>query len=81
MLQNRIQHPPEDTAAAEKECNAAYLLLDNALTERFPLRKNIMRPASDPEHYARIDREVQELPDRGILGRFMKKIQGMVRMR
>lgn len=81
LLQNRISSPPQDTAAAEQECNAAYLLLDNTLTKRFPLSDKTLKPASDPEHYVRIEREVQELPDRGFLGRMMRKLQGMVRMR
>lgn len=80
LLQNRIQNPPKDSAAGERECNAAYLLLDNNITKRYPLGDKIMRPASDPLHYARIEREVDELPSRGLLGRMVKKLQGMVRM-
>lgn len=80
LLQNRIHNPPQDTAAAERECNAAYLLLDNALSKRFPLGQKVLKPVSDPEHYVRIGREVEELPDRGFVGRMMKKLQGMVRM-
>lgn len=39
-----------------------------------------MRPASDPEHFARIEREVTELPERGFVGRLVKKLKGMVRL-
>lgn len=79
LLQNRIQHPAQDTTAAEKECNAAYLLLDNTFTKRFPLSDKIMKPASDPGYYARVEQEVHELPSRSWMGRMAKKLQGMVR--
>jgi len=80
LLQNRIKNPPVDAASGEQEANAAYLLLENDLRNRFPLSKKIMRPASNPEHYERVAREVDEIPTRGMLDRVWKRLSGMVRM-
>ena len=66
---------------AHREMNATQLLLDNALTKRYPLGDATMKPASDPEHYVRIRKEVEEAPDRTFMQRIWKRISGSVRMR
>lgn len=38
-----------------------------------------MEPASDPQHYAKLEQELDEAPERGVWGRFLKKVGGMVR--
>ena len=41
----------------------------------------MMKPASDPMHYEKIARELEEIPDRSWLGRLVKRVQGMVRLK
>jgi cytochrome b pre-mRNA-processing protein 6 len=41
----------------------------------------MMKPASDPNHYDRLAKEIEEVPDRGFWGRLMKRLGGMVRMK
>ena len=81
LLQSRIQNPPQPYRDEAKEVNAAYLLLDNTFGKQFPLSEKMMRPASDPGHYERLAKEIEEAPDRGFLGQLLKRVQGMVRLR
>ncbi|KAK3072830.1 hypothetical protein LTR53_006105 [Teratosphaeriaceae sp. CCFEE 6253] len=77
LLRQRIQTPPTAVAAAEKEVNAAYLLLDNAYTKQYPLPSSLMEPASNPTMYVDLKRELVEAPDRTWWGNFKKRITGM----
>ncbi|KAK3718722.1 hypothetical protein LTR37_004941 [Vermiconidia calcicola] len=82
LLQFRILNAPTSLPAPRdesREINAAYLLLDNSFTQRFPIPKALMEPASDPQHYAKLEQELDEAPERGVWGRFLKKVGGMVR--
>lgn len=76
LLENRTQHP-----RSEAEVNAAYLLIDNSISNQFKLSDKTMKPASDPMHYENLSREIDEAPDRGWFGRVMKRLGGMVRMK
>ncbi|KAK3072706.1 hypothetical protein LTR53_006327 [Teratosphaeriaceae sp. CCFEE 6253] len=77
LLRQRIQTPPTAVAAAEKEVNAAYLLLDNTYTKQYPLPSSLMEPASNPTMYVDLKRELVEAPDRTWWGNFKKRITGM----
>ncbi|KAK0908586.1 hypothetical protein LTR91_022919 [Friedmanniomyces endolithicus] len=79
LLRQRIKSPPTDSAVAEKEVNAAYLLLDNTYTKQFPLPESLMKPASNPSHYTDLARELDEAPSRTWFGNFAKRLKNMVR--
>jgi len=81
LLRQRIKSPPTDSAVAEKEVNAAYLLLDNSYTKQFPLPESLMKPASNPSHYTDLARELDEAPSRTWFGNFAKRLKNMVRFR
>ena len=78
LLQSRIRDPSSQTST---EANAGYLLLDNTFTTRYHLSDKIMKPASDPGHYERLAREIEEGPKRGVLDRVWKRVSGMIRMK
>lgn len=40
-----------------------------------------MKPASNPEHYAALKRELEELPSRGWMENMWRRLKGMVRLR
>ncbi|CAK4034882.1 Hypothetical predicted protein [Lecanosticta acicola] len=79
ILQQRTQKPPVPYRDEEKEVNSAYLLLDNAITKQFPLQEKLLRPASNPEHYEALKRELEELPNRSWLQNFTNRMKRMVR--
>jgi cytochrome b pre-mRNA-processing protein 6 len=41
----------------------------------------MMKPASNPNHYEDLARELEEAPDRTWWGNFVKRVRGMVRMK
>lgn len=79
ILKQRIEKPPVPYRDEEKEVNAAYLLLDNAITQQFPLQQKLLRPASNPEHYETLKKELTELPNRTWLQNVVKRLKNMVR--
>ncbi|TKA82115.1 hypothetical protein B0A55_01818 [Friedmanniomyces simplex] len=81
LLRQRIQSPPTDSAVGGKEVNAAYLLLDNTFTKQFPLPQSLMKPASNPNHYTDLARELEEAPSRTWFGNFAKRVKNMVRFK
>lgn len=83
LLENRLR-ATNDTAAVDgndlsKQANAAYLLLDDVLSKRYPLSDKLMKPASRPTLYEELDQELQEGPRRGMMSYIWKRITGMVR--
>jgi len=56
-------------------------MLDNTFSKHFPLSERIMKPASNPNHYTDLAKELEELPDRTWLGNFKKRLQAMIRLR
>lgn len=79
ILKQRIEKPPVPYRDEEREVNAAYLLLDNAITQQFPLQQKLLRPASNPEHYETLKKELAELPNRTWLQNVVKRLKNMVR--
>ncbi|KAK4497071.1 hypothetical protein PRZ48_011520 [Zasmidium cellare] len=81
VLEPRVQNPPVPYRPEEKEVNAAYLLLDNTFSKQFPLQEKLLKPASNPEFYTNLKKELEELPNRSWLSRFAKRLQNMVRLK
>ena len=87
LLQSRIateespSSPSTTSTSSAAEVNAAYLLLDDTFQKQFRLSDRMMKPASDPQHYQNLAKELEEIPDRSWLGRLVKRVQGMVRFR
>ncbi|KAK5108656.1 hypothetical protein LTR62_008147 [Meristemomyces frigidus] len=69
------------TSNGGREVNAAYLLLDNTFTKQYPLPEAMMKPASMPDHYTNLARELEEAPDRTWWGNMQKRLKNMIRMR
>ncbi|PGH15102.1 hypothetical protein AJ79_02628 [Helicocarpus griseus UAMH5409] len=59
--------------------NALYSLLENRYAREYPLPANLRHPRSAPQHYDEVLREFREAPGRGLIGRFMRKIRGVLR--
>lgn len=69
------------TRNENNEVNAAYLLLENSFSKQFPPGQRVMEPASNPEHYKNLERELQELPNRSVFGNFVQRLKSMVRFK
>ncbi|KAM3422285.1 hypothetical protein BST61_g2644 [Cercospora zeina] len=63
------------------EVTAANLLLENSFSKQFPPGQRVMEPASNPQHYEILKRELEELPSRSVFGNLVKRLKGMVRFR
>ena len=81
LLRSRIQNPPAGAHDEKREVNAAYLLLDNSFGKQYTLSERMMKPASNPNHYTDLARELEEAPDRTWFGNLTRRLQGMVRFR
>ena len=56
------------------------MLLENRFAKDAPLAPAVRRPASDPEYYDRLLRELAEAPNRGWFSNLVKRVKGSVRM-
>jgi len=63
-----------------KEINALYSLLEDKYTRSYSVSQEVMHPASMPNHYTNLARELDELPDRTWFGNFFRRMKNMVRM-
>ena len=81
LIRKRIAAAPAGQRDESKEVNAAYLLLDNTFAKQSPLSDRIMKPASNPNHYTDLAKELEEAPDRTWLGNMMKRMSGLIRFR
>ena len=87
LLEQRLNTPPHSAPSihasgpSKREINAAYLLLDDTFGRKYKLSERMMKPQSQPEHYERLAREIEEAPDRSWFGRVVKRLGGMVRFR
>lgn len=79
VLTPRLSAAPSPARNEEAEINAAYLLLENSISKQYPLQEKILRPASNPEFYTNLERELAEAPNQTWLGRKMKWLKNMVR--
>lgn len=48
---------------------------------QYPVSQAFMRPASNPDHYDNLAKELEEIPNRSRFGNFMRRLQNMVRMK
>ncbi|KAL1583227.1 hypothetical protein WHR41_07834 [Cladosporium halotolerans] len=81
LLQNRIQEAPAGSRDESHDVNAAYLLLDNAIRKRHPLSDSMMHPASKPDHYDALAKELDEAPDRTWFANVVKRMQNLIRFK
>ena len=81
LLQQRIQAAPAGERDESREVNAAYLLLDNSLRKRYPVSESLMHPASKPDHYTALEKELDEAPDRTWFGNWVNRMKNLVRMK
>ncbi|KEQ83369.1 hypothetical protein M438DRAFT_335987 [Aureobasidium pullulans EXF-150] len=63
-----------------REINALYSLLENRYSSAYPLSNAMMHPASAPEHYTTLVKELDEVPDRTFFQRIASRFKGMVRL-
>ncbi|KAH0282197.1 hypothetical protein M436DRAFT_67265 [Aureobasidium namibiae CBS 147.97] len=71
--------PPKPRHEA-REINALYSLLENRYSTVYPLSNAMMHPASSPEHYTTLVRELDQVPDRSFFQRLATRWKNMVRM-
>ena len=62
-----------------QHANVLYSLLEDRFVKEFPLPKTLRRPASHPEYYDELVKEMQEAPTRSWLGGLIKRIKGSLR--
>jgi len=81
VLKKRIESAPNTSGGQHerKDVNAAYLLLDNVFAKQYPLSDKMMKPASNPDHYIDLTKELEEAPNRTWFGNLMRRMQGIVR--
>lgn len=79
LLRKRIDSPPIPFRNEDKEINAAQRLLSNTFSKQAGLPQTLLRPASNPDHYENLKRELEELPNRTWLQGFVKRMKNMVR--
>ena len=63
------------------QANALYALLENRFAKDYPMDQTLRKPASDPEHYDNLVREMDEAPTRSWLGGLTKRIRGSLRLK
>ncbi|THV86224.1 hypothetical protein D6D17_00692 [Aureobasidium pullulans] len=63
-----------------REINALYSLLEDRYSSTYPLSNAMMHPASAPEHYTTLVKELDEVPDRTFFQRIASRFKGMVRL-
>jgi cytochrome b pre-mRNA-processing protein 6 len=61
------------------QTNALYSLLENRYMHENPMPAKLRRPASNPEHYDVLVRELEEAPGRSWLGALVKRVKGSLR--
>lgn len=79
ILTPRLTAAPSPSRNEEAEINAAYLLLENNISKQYPLSERILRPASNPDFYTNLERELEEAPRQTWLGDKIKWLKNMVR--
>jgi len=80
LLEKRIQAAPTATRDEPREVNAAYLLLENGFRKRYPVSDAFMHPASKPDHYTALAKELEEAPNRTWFSNWVKRMQNLVRL-
>jgi cytochrome b pre-mRNA-processing protein 6 len=47
--------------------------------EQYPITGSLMKPASNPNHYTDLVKELEQAPERSLLGRMINKWKGFLR--
>ncbi|KAI4206396.1 MAG: hypothetical protein LQ346_001105 [Caloplaca aetnensis] len=76
---------PRNEDAELEQVNVLYSFLENRYSKKmlkssqYPLSDRLMKPLSDPEHYEKIVKELEEAPKRSWFGRLVNRWKGMIR--
>ena len=68
-----------DPKAEMQEVNALYSLLEGRYSQLYPVSQRLMEPDSAPDYYTRLEKEIEEVPDRTWFGNMAKRFGGMFR--
>jgi len=71
--------PRLDDAVELEQANALFSFLENRYAKKYPLSNHLMKPASNPQYYENIKRELEEAPKRSWIGRFINSWKGSMR--
>ncbi|KAL8832974.1 MAG: hypothetical protein Q9170_004610 [Blastenia crenularia] len=70
---------PSNEDAELEQVNVLYSLLESRYTKKYPLSDRLMKPLSDPEHYQKLVKELEEAPKRSWFGSLVNRWKGMIR--
>ncbi|KAL9016981.1 MAG: hypothetical protein Q9185_005676 [Variospora sp. 1 TL-2023] len=70
--------PTSETAELE-QVNVLYSFLEDRYSKKYPLSKRMMKPLSDPDHYEKVIKELEEAPNRTWFRSVINKWKGMIR--
>ncbi|KAI4094851.1 MAG: hypothetical protein LQ348_006586 [Seirophora lacunosa] len=70
---------PSDEGAELDQVNVLYSFLEDRYSKKYPLSDRLMKPLSDPEHYEKIIKELEEAPNRSWFGSMVNRWKGMIR--
>ncbi|CZR57450.1 uncharacterized protein PAC_07339 [Phialocephala subalpina] len=62
-----------------EQVNVLYSLLENRYSRKYPITGSLMKPASNPTHYADLVKELEEAPERSFWGRLTNRWKGFLR--
>ncbi|PWY88491.1 hypothetical protein BO70DRAFT_377968 [Aspergillus heteromorphus CBS 117.55] len=73
------QTPPVNIS--QSSADALSSLLEDRYARRYPLSPRMRHPASNPDYYDNLLREIDEAPSRDWLGRLRKRLAGVFRFK
>ncbi|KAG9230304.1 hypothetical protein BJ875DRAFT_507402 [Amylocarpus encephaloides] len=77
----QVERVPVNQEAELKQVNALYSLINNRYTTQYRLGDLIMKPQSNPTHYADLVKELEEAPNRSWFGNMINQWKGSLRLR
>ena len=63
------------------QVDALYSLLENKYQKNYPMPESVRRPASSPDYYDGLLKELEEAPSRNWLERTVNSWKGFLRMK
>ncbi|KAK0516983.1 hypothetical protein JMJ35_000138 [Cladonia borealis] len=70
---------PFDEQGQLEQVNVLYSLLENRYKKKYPLSEKMMRPASNPDYYDKLVKELDEAPNRSRFQSWLNKWKGFLR--
>ncbi|KAL8762029.1 MAG: hypothetical protein Q9184_001921 [Pyrenodesmia sp. 2 TL-2023] len=70
---------PRNEAEELEQVNVLYSFLENRYSKKYPLSDRLMKPLSDPEHYEKIVKELEEAPNRSWFASSVNRWKGKIR--